>query len=147
MEVYKARGVNFVTLCTHNIDSAMKVLVASGIITITSGVTPTYLNGNYFKLNKGDRQRVNAMAEDTCIVIRFLYISSDKLHKASKDELKNDRIKSKHNYPSTFSGVIHLLQHHNLRNTHHTHEFRRENVIIPTVVRHYPRIARRMVTR
>jgi len=47
----------------------------------------------YFDMSEVERKLVDNMAEEICLSTRFLSLSSNKLHGASKQELKNDLVK------------------------------------------------------
>ena len=111
IQVCKANNINFALMCTTNIDMAMKQLHSDGKIS-TSG---TFKDGNYFLLSKDDRQLVDDMAEEICLSTRFLSLASDRLHSASKQELKNNLVKGINNYPKTLSATLSFLQYHELR--------------------------------
>ena len=111
VEVAKASGVNFGLLCTNNIDIAMQSLYDAKDISHGG----TFKDDKYHKLDEDERKMVEDKAAEICIATRFLSLSSDKLHSASKQEMKNDVVKGKNNYPTTIAGVIHFLQYHNLK--------------------------------
>ena len=104
-------------MCTSNVDMAMKVLSKSGKIS-KSG---TFKDGTYFELNDDERTLVNDISEEICLSTMFLSLYSDRIHGASRQELKNDLVKGDDKYPRTISNTINFLQHHSLRNrdTHH----------------------------
>ena len=95
VEVFKASGVNFPLLCTHMMDMAMKQLHSDGKIN-SSGL---YKDNTHLHLDKAGRGRVNNLAEEICISTRLLSLASDKKYGASKQELKNNLVKGKDNYP------------------------------------------------
>ena len=70
---------------------------------------------NYFELNKDERVIVDSRAEDVFISSRILSLACNKAHHRSKQELQNDLVKGKHNYPTTFAEVMKFMSHHNLR--------------------------------
>ena len=110
VEVCKTSGVNFALLCTHTVDMAMTMLENESII-VHKG---TYKDGGYFKLSEEHRGFVGERAEEICIAKRLLLLSSDKKFAASKQELRNDLVKGKDNYPRTVSGLIKYLKFHRL---------------------------------
>lgn len=58
---------------------------------------------------------VDQLAEEICIATRLLSLASNKKFAASKQELRNDLVKGKDNYPRTVAGVMKFLQFHNLK--------------------------------
>ena len=58
---------------------------------------------------------VDKIAEDICLSTRFLSLASDRLHAASKQELRNDMVKGEDKYPRTIAATLRFLQYHNLR--------------------------------
>ena len=76
--------------------------------------TGKYKDGVYFRLNKNGRDIVNDRTEEIDIATRLLFISSNKNFAASKQELRNDIVKGKDNYPRTVVGVLKYLQFHSL---------------------------------
>ena len=112
VEVCKASTINFAMMCTANVDMAMKILHNDNKISKNG----KYEDGTYFELTKDERKLVDEMAEEICLSTRFLSLSSNRLHGASKQELKNDLVKGDDKYPRTISNTISFLQHHNLRN-------------------------------
>ena len=110
-EMCKASGVNFATMCSANVNMAMKTLKAEGKISDTG----TYEDGTYFQLPNGDRTLVDNMAEEICLSTRFLSLASNKLHSASKQELRNDMVKGEDKYPRTIAATLRFLRYHNLR--------------------------------
>ena len=48
-------------------------------------------------------------------IMRFLSLSNNRISYKSKQELKNDKNKGKDNYPRTITGILNLIQYHNLR--------------------------------
>ena len=111
VEMCKASKVNFALMCTENINLAMETLRDDNKIT-TPG---TYDDGGYFNLSTTERPLVDSMAEEICLSTRFLSLASDRLHYWSKQELVNDMVKGKDNYPRTIAGTLRFLQYHNLR--------------------------------
>lgn len=64
---------------------------------------------------------MNDRADEICIATRLLSLSSNKKFSAIKQELRNDLIKGKDNYPRTVAGVLKYLQFHSLHaNTQNT---------------------------
>ena len=110
-EMCKASGINFAVMCSANIDMAIKSLNNTGKITATG----TYDDGTYFRLSSDERKAVNKVAEEICLSTRFLSLASNKLHAASKQELRNDMVKGEDNYPRTIANTLRFLQYHNLR--------------------------------
>ena len=111
VEMCKASSVNFALLCTANINMAMKELYNEGKIT-KSG---TFDDGSYFRLTPAERKTVDRMAEEICLSVRFLSLSSNALHSSSKQELRNDMVKGEDKYPRTIAATLRFLQYHNLR--------------------------------
>ena len=105
VEVCKASGINFAVMCSANVDMAMSSLQQSG----------TYKDGSYFALDPSIRKQVDEKAEEICLATRFLSLSSDKLHRQSKQELKNDLVKGDDKYPRTIAAALNFLQYHSLR--------------------------------
>ena len=117
VEVCKASGVNFALLCTHTVDMAVNMLHNEGEISLTW----KYKDGIYLKLDDDKRELVNDRAEEICIATRLLSLSSNKKFLASRQELRNDLVKGKDNYPRTVAGVLKYLQFHSLHaNTQNT---------------------------
>lgn len=113
IEVCKVSMVNFVMMCTANVDMAMKTLFNNRKIAKSS----SYADRAYVDLTKGERKLVEEMAEEIFLSTRFLSFSSSKLNGASKQEqLNNDLVKGEEKYPRTISNTISFLQHHSLRN-------------------------------
>jgi len=112
VEVCKASTINFALMGTSNVDMAMKALAKSGKISKTG----TFKDGTYFNLSEDERALVHDMAEEICLSTRFLPLSSNKIHGASKQELNNYLVKGDDKYPRTISNTINFLQHHSLRN-------------------------------
>ena len=110
-EMCKASGVNFATMCSANVNMAMKTLKAEGKIADAR----TYEDGTYFQLSMDDRTLVDNMAKERCLSTRFLSLASNKLHSASKQELRNDMVKGEDKYPRTIAATLRFLQYHNLR--------------------------------
>ena len=111
VEVCEASGINFAVMCTANVNTAIKTLHDNGKITSNG----TYKDGKYFSMSDTDRNMVDDMAEEIYLSTRFLSLSSDRLHGASKQELKNDLVKGGNNYPHTIPNTINFLQYHSLR--------------------------------
>ena len=118
IKVCIASGVNFALMCTHTVDMAMEVIAKDGNLKGTDGAkinTPSKWNdGGYFALDKDSRELVDVKVEEICIATRLLSLSSTKIFGASKQELKNDLIKGKDNYPRTPAAVLSFLQFHKL---------------------------------
>ena len=112
VEVCKANDVNFAVLYGANVYMATKILFKQSKV-LEDGI---YKDGTYFKLTKDDRKLVDGMVEEICMSTRFLVLSSNELHSTSKQELKNDIVKSDDKYPCTISSTINFLQYHSLRN-------------------------------
>ena len=111
VEVCKASGINVALLCDANVDMTIEHLFNEG--TISKG--EKFKEGAYYKLSDAKRSSVDSMAEEICMSTRVISLSNNKLHYESKQELKNDKIKGKDNYPRTIAGVLNFLQYHNLR--------------------------------
>lgn len=111
VEVCKASGVNFALMCTHTVDMVISTLAKEGLISKGG----KFKDGTYFDLDNAERELVNDKAEETCIATRLLSLSSNKKFSASKQELRNDLVKGKGNYPRTVSGVLKYLHFHSLR--------------------------------
>lgn len=79
-----------------------------------SSKTGKYKEGIYFTLSDGKRDLVNSRAEEICIATCLLLLASNKKFGASKQELHNDLVKGKDNYPRTVAGVLKYLQPHTL---------------------------------
>ena len=122
VEVCKASGVNFSLLCTHTVDMAMSTLIKGGSITVTG--SGKFKDGDYFKLTDDHRELVDDKAEEIMIATRLLSLSSNKRFAAIKQELRNDLVKGKDNYPRTVPGVLKFLQFHSL----HTNAEEPQNV-------------------
>ena len=110
VEMCKAGGINFATMCTANTNMALNNLRQEGKITTTG----SYEDGAYFKLTNDQRIAVDKMAEDICLSVRFLSLSSNRLHSASKQELRNDMVKGEDKYPRTIVATLRILQYHDL---------------------------------
>ena len=110
VEVCKASGVNFALICTHTVNMAIKKLHSDGELATVG----KYEDGFYFSFNDKERELVNDTAEEICIATRLLSLSSDEKFGASKQELKNDLIKGKDNYPRSVASVLNFLENHNL---------------------------------
>ena len=80
-----------------------------------------FKDGTYFQLTTDERALVDDVAEEICLSTRFLALFSNKLHVASKQELKNDLVKGDDKYPRTISATMNFLQHHSLRNKNMQH--------------------------
>ena len=107
-------------LCTHAVDMAMVTLVKDDSITVSGG--GTYKKGDYFSLRNDHRELVDDKTEEIMIATRLLSLSSNKRFAASKQELRNDLVKDKDNYPRTVPGVLKFLQFHSLHsNTEELH--------------------------
>ena len=76
--------------------------------------TEKYKDSVYFRFNKNGRSIVNDRTEEIYIATRLLFLSSNKNFAASKQELRNDIVKGKDNYPRTVVGVLKYLQFHSL---------------------------------
>ena len=112
-EVCNAIIVNFALMCTHTIDMAMKTLHSEGYIEV--GVPcRKYKDGSYFKLDEIKRALIDEKAKEINISIRLLSLVLKKLFFASKQELRNDLVKGKDNYPRTVLAVLKFLQFHSL---------------------------------
>lgn len=61
---------------------------------------------------------VDAIVGEICPSTRLLYLSSDRLHPASKHVLKNGVIKGDDKYTRTFTNPIKLIQYYNLQESH-----------------------------
>ena len=105
VEVCKANGVSFSVLCSANVDMAIRTLRDQKNI----DQMETYEGGTYFKLSTKDRKLVDAMAEEICLSTRFLSLASNRLHSASKQELKNDLIKGDDDCTRTIANTITFL--------------------------------------
>ena len=79
----------------------------------TSGI---YKDGIYFKLTDDGRKVIDKKSEDIFSATRFLFLSSNKLHIQSKQEVKNDLIKRDDKYSRTITSALNFLQYHGLRN-------------------------------
>lgn len=123
VEVCKARGINFSVMCSANVDMAIKILHKEGKISKRG----SYKDGMYFKLTDDERKLVDSMAEEIYLSTRFLSLSSNMLHAASKQELPNDLIKGGDKYSRTIAKTITFLQYHNLRNKNHYSDKQRGN--------------------
>jgi len=110
----------FSIMCSANVDMAMKTLFKEGKITKGG----SYKDGPYFTLVDDERKIVDSMAEDICLFTRLL--SSNRLHSASKQELRNDLIKGDDKYPTTIANTTTFLQYHNLMNKNMQSEKQRE---------------------
>ena len=88
----------------------MMMLRKEGIIVYKGN----YKDGGYFQLREEHRELVDERAEDICIATRLLSLSSNKKFAASKQELHEDLVKGKNNYPRTLSGVLKYLKLHTL---------------------------------
>ena len=110
VEVCKASGVNFALLCTHTVDMAITQLHKESKLS-TAG---KYKDGRYFDATDAERALIDARAEEICIATRLLSLASNKKFAPSKQELKNDLVKGKDNYPRTVAGVLKFLSFHNL---------------------------------
>jgi len=108
VDVCKASSVNFALLCTHTVDMAMKALYSESKL-FSLG---KWKDGHYFKLNDDERIRVDNIAKEICLATRLLSLSSNKVFSANKQELNNDLLKGKDNYPRTTAGVLNYLQFH-----------------------------------
>ena len=111
VEVCKASGISFALMCDANVDMVMHQLHKNNTISKTGN----FKDSVNYTLSDEERVFVDEMAEETCVPTRFLSLSNNKLHFKSKQELKNDKIKGKDNYPRTIAGVLSFLQYHNLR--------------------------------
>ena len=80
LEICKESGVNFVLMCTHTVDMAMKTLSKEKCITHPG----KYMDGGYYKLSVEDRELVDKKAEEICITARLLSLSSNKKFSGSK---------------------------------------------------------------
>ena len=89
----------------------MKITKTEGTIIYTGA---RYKDGSYFKLNKASIEMIDERAEEICIVTRLLSLSSNKKFSASKQELKNDLVKGKDNYPRTIPAVLNFIENHSL---------------------------------
>ena len=89
----------------------MTILSANGTIVYKG----KYIDGGYFKLTGDHRDLVDERTEDICIATKLLSLSSNKKFGGSKQELRNDLVKEKYNYPRTVLGVLKFLQFHNLQ--------------------------------
>ena len=76
VEVCKASGINFALMCTHNIDAAMKKLSKDGSISVSG----TYADRTYSGFSEVHTKLVNGVAEEICMLTRFLSLSNDALH-------------------------------------------------------------------
>jgi len=63
-------------------------------------------------LNTSTRELVNERAEEIFIATRMLLLASNKKFAASKQELKNDLVKGKDNYPRTITNMLNFLDTH-----------------------------------
>lgn len=89
---------------------AMETLSANGTI-VHKG---KYKDGGYFKLIEDHRDLVDKNTEDICIITKIMSLSSNKKFGGSKNELRNDLVKGKDNYPRTVSHILKFLQFHSL---------------------------------
>ena len=85
VEVCRASGINFATMCTANIDTAIKVLYKDEKIAISG----EYKDRTYFKMNNDERKLVDNMAEEIYVSTRFLLLSSNTTCLLSHDHKKN----------------------------------------------------------
>ena len=85
---------------------------------------------SYFDLNTTNRQLVDNRVEEICIATRVLSISSNKKFSASKQELKNDLVKGKDNYPRTIPGVLNFLANHVLSSNKTSYTNKNETIFI-----------------
>ena len=99
VEVCKANGINFALMCDANVDMATEQLHKDRKIRKTC----RFKDGVYYELDNDERKCANKMAEEICLSTRFLSLSNNKLNYASKQELKNDKIRGKDNYHRTIS--------------------------------------------
>ena len=104
-EMCEAISINFAVMCSANVNMAMKTLKIEGKIT-ESG---TYKDETYIKLKDDHRTLVDKMARKFCLSTRFLSLASNKLHSASKQELRNDMVKGKDEYPRTIAMALKFL--------------------------------------
>lgn len=84
VEFCKAKGINFATMCTVNVDMTIKILNDSGKMS-TKG---SFKDGTYFQLSDRDMKRVDNQVEGICLATHFLSLSSNKLHSQSRQEFK-----------------------------------------------------------
>jgi len=94
----------------------IKALNKAGKIT-KSG---TYNDIVYFDMSEDERKLVDDIAAEIYLSTRFMSLSSNKLHGASKQELKNDLVKGGYTYPRTISRTINFIQYHSLSNRNTT---------------------------
>ena len=113
VEVCKASGINFSVMCSVNVYMVMTSLHKSGII--DNADFGTYKDWSYFALDPSVRKQVDEKEEESCLATRFLSLLSDKLHRQSKQELKNDLIKGDDKYPRNIAAALNFLQYHSLR--------------------------------
>ena len=110
IEVCKASVLIFALFCIHTVDMAVNMLHNEGEISLTG----KYKDGVYLKLNDDERELVSDRVEEIYITTRFLSLSSNKKFSASKQELRNNLVKGKDNYPRTVARVLKYLQFHSL---------------------------------
>jgi len=115
IKVYKVSGIDFPLLCTHTVDISMRTLREEGV-NACKGTYKGNTSGkeSYLNLNDVTKALVNERAEDICIVTRLLSLASNKKLVASKQELKNDLVKGKDNYPQTITNMLNFLEKHYL---------------------------------
>ena len=109
IEVCNIIGINFELLCTHAVDMIMKALHLESKLSSLGKCK----DGPYFKFNDDECILIDNRAEEIFLATRLLSLSY-KIFAASKQELKNDIVKGKDNYPRTIVGVLNYLQFLNL---------------------------------
>ena len=116
-EMCKASGINFAVMCSANVNMAIETLSKEGKLADAPGaaINGTYEKGTYFDLDDDQRKLVDKVVEDMCLSVRFLSLSLDRLHAASKQELQNDMVQGEDKYPRTITATLRFLQYHNLR--------------------------------
>ena len=93
-----------------SVEIAMNTLEREGLVSRSGKY-----DENYFKLSEDERILVNAKFEEVFLSSRMLSLACNKSHYRSKQELQNDLVQGKNNYPTTFDDVIKFLSHHSLK--------------------------------
>ena len=98
-------------MCTYTVNMAMTTLATEGLVSKRG----KYKDGTYYNLSDIERELVIDKAEEICIATRLLSLSFNNKFSTSKQELRNDLVKGKDNYPRTVSGLLKYLHFHSLQ--------------------------------
>ena len=123
VEVAKASGINFAAMSKPSVEMAMKRLEAEGFISSSGKYDPVYFN-----LSSDERSLVDTRSEEIFLSSRMLSLACNTAHFSSKQELQNDLVKGKDNYPTTTAEVMNFLSNHSLKDRNPKGRYPREGL-------------------